>query len=88
MSRETNRSFGLTCCMSEANNFHSVIYSGHYHRSLLVKKVASLQLVDKEGQEMLHLLTYMYKELLGKEKKNRVSLEKWKEAMQGDLKFP
>lgn len=87
MSRETNRSFGLTCCMSEANNFHSVIYSGHYHRSLLVKKVASLQLVDKEGQEMLHLLTYMYKELLGKEKKNRVSLEKWKEAMQGDLKF-
>jgi len=55
--------------MSEANNFHSIIYSGHYHRSLLVKKVASLQLVDKEGQEMLHLLTYMYKELLGKEKK-------------------
>lgn len=67
MARETNRSFGLTCCMSEANNFHSVIYSGHYHRSFLVNKVAFLQLVDKEGQEMLHLLTCM-KSCWGKKK--------------------
>lgn len=51
MSRGTNRSFELTCCMSEANNFHSVIYSGHYHRSLLVNELLPCNWLIKKDKK-------------------------------------
>lgn len=40
--------------MSEANNFHSVIYSGHYHRSLLYNGAAPLQLVGEGKKKHVH----------------------------------
>lgn len=57
--------------MSEANNFHSVIYSGHCHRGLLFNRAAPLQLVH-EGKNKPH---FPQKE--EKEKKKRYITCKW-----------
>lgn len=61
--------------MSEANNFHSVIYSGNYHRSLLFNRAAPLQLVD-EGKNKPHFYSKRGEKKNENKKKNGTSLIK------------
>lgn len=56
--------------MSEANNFHSVIYYGHYHRSILFNRAVPLQLVD-EGKKKKKLHFYSKEERVKKENKKK-----------------
>lgn len=56
--------------MSEANNFHSVIYYGHYHRSILFNRAVPLQLVD-EGKKKKSCTSTQKEERVKKENKKK-----------------
>lgn len=84
-SRRTNRSSGMTSCVSQANNFHCVTYSDHYHRHLLVNEVVPLQLM-KIGKKSC---TQEEKNRWERKKNKRKGseLRKWRETTQRPSKI-